>query len=239
MQKNPFSLKRLLSFRKFELSFIILAPFTKFFWCLCPDEIPMKSKGRYWVTQSQYMCGNILTWDVRNQQQPYKTLLLTITKQKKTNSWFLITFRNLSGFSSNHPHTLKVMLLFPSKHCKLEKPILWRVEWSQRNKPQTVFISYYRAQHFYVPSSTKRLPATYPWCFLFMFTCYSINTPSNCTLVGGYCQTTALQSLTLYLTCITHGVKNSPLTVLREHVLSSGVHVRFSLCTLPLVFIKL
>lgn len=58
-------------------------------------------------------------------------------------------------------------------------------------------------------------------------------------LQGVYCQTTARLSLTLHLTYITCGVKNSPLTVLRKHAFSFGVCVRFSLCTLPWVFIKL
>ena len=35
-------------------------------------------------------------------------------------------------------------------------------------------------------------------------------------LQGVYCQTIALQCLTLYLTYIVHGVKNSPLTVLEN-----------------------
>lgn len=61
----------------------------------------------------------------------------------------------------------------------------------------------------------------------------------NAHLLGVYCRTTAQQPLTFSLTYITHGVRNSPLTVLRKHIFSFGVCVRFSLGVLPWVFITL
>lgn len=131
------------------------------------------------------------------------------------------------------------MLLFPGKHAKLERPVLWTLERSQRNKPQIVFISYYRAQHFYVSSSTERLPLHTLGAFYLCSPATQLTPHQTAHLQGVYCQTTARLSLTLHLTHITRGVKNSPLTVLRKHVFSFSVCVRFSLCTLLWVFIKL